>query len=652
MSRLLKAVFSVVLQLFLLHSGQAFALENNIRVIDEDFKESRLGRYVYYISDSTNSMNLRDFLKISSSSKLKPNRKEGVFLGYGQNQYWFQFRLFNQSNSSKELFLNIAYPNLDYFTVYKRTDVFGKDSIIQIAEMGDRFRYGNKLVPHRNYVIPINILPGDTTDFIVRIKKQWEPVNFPLILTDEYNLVRRTNNDNLFLGSAGGVYIMFVLTLIILYFFTRNRFFILYITLNILTLLDLLSDTGFGLQYVWAPWPFIQNILPYFIIVGSILIHITFIRLFFRTAIHLTRFNTFLLFMFWMVVGTIVLLTTFAIIYPGSNLPYQIGYNVVNGIYLTYGLIILSLCVVTMIQVRRIEIFWITIVVFIQLTKWSLQIIARGNAFPIFFKKFSIYDLNFFESHIATPHIIISLVLLEVLIVTLILALSFYGFIKDNSSGKYRLMFLGRNAINAYIDGQENERSRLTQKINQGIGEDIRMLKLQMLEAIKKIDNPVAKAKLLALSEEVQKVGESVKKITTDFVPSEYADKSFYDSIKQVFNVLAQKNIQVRFQLQEPSPRVNNFSKLNLIRILQELAGNIHKHSNAQNVLVKANLHQDLHIFIQDDGDGFDRQNMKGGIGLMNIESRVRGLGGEMEVESAIGKGTAIRIKIPLKNLK
>lgn len=654
MSKSLKVISYIIIQFLVLYAGDVFSKNYDTLVIQDDFSQVHIGRYVRYLSDSTNQMELKDFLETSAPTvaTLKANFKNEINFGYGQNQYWFQSHIYNSSEQPKKLFFNIAYPNLDHFVVYQRQKIYGEDSIVQIAEMGDRFSYGNKIIPHRNYIVPITLAPNATTDYFFQIKKQWEPINFPIILTDEYNLVRRTNNDNLFLGAFGGVFIMFVLTLVAVYLYTRNIFFLLYIALSVLTFLDVLSDTGIGLQYVWSPWAFIQNILPYFIIFGTIIIHIVFIRLFFQTAIYLVRFNSFLLAMLWMVILTVILLTAFALIFPSSNLPFQIGYNIVNGIYLSYGLVVLALCVVTLIQVRRIEIIWITIVVFIQFVKWSFLIVARGNAFPIIFKNFSIYDLNFFNSHLATPHIAFLFILLELLIVTIILSANFYTFLKNNSSGKYKLMMMTRNTINAYIEGQEDERVKLTDKINEGIGEDLKMLGWQINATIKKFEQPVVKAKLLSISEEVQKVRESIKRITTNFVPSEYDNKNLYDAIKSVFSILEQNGIQVKYQLATPSPRINNFSKVNVIRILQELTSNINKHSEAQQVVVKVFYHQDLVISIHDDGKGFDTSDYQGGIGLMNVKSRVRGMNGEVEVESDQVKGTSFIIKIPMQNLQ
>ena len=51
---------------------------------------------------------------------------------------------------------------------------------------------------------------------------------------------------------------------------------------------------------------------------------------------------------------------------------------------------------------------------------------------------------------------------------------------------------------------------------------------------------------------------------------------------------------------------------------------------------------------IEDDGKGFDAQQERG-MGLLGIQERVGYLGGKFEVESAPGKGTTLKITLPLE---
>ena len=222
MTRWIKIFSIALLQYFVLFQGNVFSESFDTLIVHEDFKEANLSKFVRYLNDSTNLMTLSDYLEITSPTEatLKVNHKNEVFVGYGQNQYWFQLHVLSQLPVDKTYFLNFAYPNVDHFIVYQKMMIDGIDSVFQIAEMGDNFLGGNKLLSHRNYVIPVNIQARKKIDLIFQVKKQWEPVNFPLYLTDEYTLVRRTNNDNLFLGITLGVQLLFVLTLLSMYFFS------------------------------------------------------------------------------------------------------------------------------------------------------------------------------------------------------------------------------------------------------------------------------------------------------------------------------------------------------------------------------------------------------------------------------------------------
>jgi signal transduction histidine kinase len=85
-------------------------------------------------------------------------------------------------------------------------------------------------------------------------------------------------------------------------------------------------------------------------------------------------------------------------------------------------------------------------------------------------------------------------------------------------------------------------------------------------------------------------------------------------------------------------------------RIVQELLQNISKHSDAGNAIVQISLqHNRLNIAVEDDGKGFNIELAKSqkGMGLKNIESRVKILKGSFDYRTAPGKGTSVLIDIP-----
>ncbi|NCU31728.1 MAG: sensor histidine kinase, partial [Candidatus Moranbacteria bacterium] len=79
---------------------------------------------------------------------------------------------------------------------------------------------------------------------------------------------------------------------------------------------------------------------------------------------------------------------------------------------------------------------------------------------------------------------------------------------------------------------------------------------------------------------------------------------------------------------------------------------NVLKHAGANEIFVQLLLHTNEIIYtFEDDGKGFDLVAIKSGskgMGLKSINNRVKAMSGTLEIDSNIGKGTAITIQIPL----
>jgi len=87
-----------------------------------------------------------------------------------------------------------------------------------------------------------------------------------------------------------------------------------------------------------------------------------------------------------------------------------------------------------------------------------------------------------------------------------------------------------------------------------------------------------------------------------------------------------------------------------IFRIIQELIQNIIKHAGTSEAILQLSYNEDrLYITVEDNGKGFsmaDIQNKKG-IGLKNIESRIKTLKGKMDFRTAPNEGTSVLIEIP-----
>lgn len=101
--------------------------------------------------------------------------------------------------------------------------------------------------------------------------------------------------------------------------------------------------------------------------------------------------------------------------------------------------------------------------------------------------------------------------------------------------------------------------------------------------------------------------------------------------------------------------RYNQKFEVKIHNIIEELINNILKHSNATEAAIIAEEKEGvLMVKISDDGSGFDKEviNKKEGLGLSQIEARIKMLKGNLTITSSKEKGTRILMSIPINDKK
>jgi len=109
--------------------------------------------------------------------------------------------------------------------------------------------------------------------------------------------------------------------------------------------------------------------------------------------------------------------------------------------------------------------------------------------------------------------------------------------------------------------------------------------------------------------------------------------------------------LQVEFEL--PDARLPAEREELLFRVAQEALNNVVKHAEARHVHIALSVEAGLALLrIADDGRGFDPTSVSpagpGGQGLPGMRERTAAAGGRLELESAPGQGTQLRLTLPL----
>jgi two-component system sensor histidine kinase DegS len=106
--------------------------------------------------------------------------------------------------------------------------------------------------------------------------------------------------------------------------------------------------------------------------------------------------------------------------------------------------------------------------------------------------------------------------------------------------------------------------------------------------------------------------------------------------------------VQVNGEPRRLPPKI----EISLYRLVQEALQNASAHARPGRTAVTLTFDgQDLIIVVEDDGIGFDLQEVQahsnGQLGLLGMQERIEALGGRLTIQTGPGQGTSVQVAIP-----
>ena len=211
--------------------------------------------------------------------------------------------------------------------------------------------------------------------------------------------------------------------------------------------------------------------------------------------------------------------------------------------------------------------------------------------------------------------------------------------------GKEKLLL----ATQSIVKGQEEERNRLAQDLHDGLGGLLSGVKLQL--GAMKGNLILSEEHGLIFNNALSKLDESIsemRRVAHNMMPEALMKLGLQQALQDYCDSLsAGQAYKINCEFHGLENRMEPTIEIVVYRVVQELLNNAIKHSDASIILAQAMRNDNnLTITIEDNGKGFtmDEISILRGSGLKNIKSRVDYLKGQIDIQSAPGKGTSIHI--------
>jgi len=200
---------------------------------------------------------------------------------------------------------------------------------------------------------------------------------------------------------------------------------------------------------------------------------------------------------------------------------------------------------------------------------------------------------------------------------------------------------------------KQEEQHRISQELHDGVVAALTGIGMILKITNKRADEEAINERSIVI-EKLQETAEEIRGISHELnAASEKRVQNFTYSLQELLdNTEKASGILTKFSYNKNIDwdTLEASVKINLYRIAQEAIQNCVKHAKAKNINLDLNGDEsNFYVILSDNGVGFNPKKNKKGIGQKNIFSRVKKIKAKINIDSQMGKGTKIKITIPVK---
>jgi PAS domain S-box-containing protein len=216
-----------------------------------------------------------------------------------------------------------------------------------------------------------------------------------------------------------------------------------------------------------------------------------------------------------------------------------------------------------------------------------------------------------------------------------------------------------RLLLERVFEAQEEERRRIARELHDEAGQQLTSL-LVRLHALDRVARRQARAEVRRMRQAVSRLMDDLDRLARGLNPSVLDDLGLPTALRRHAEEEGRVlGLQIQVQVDGLGPvRLPRPVEISLYRIAQEALANVGRHARARHVSIR--LRRDaagVGLTVGDEGMGFDvawtlQRAVAGHLGLHGILERASLIGGTATIDSRLGSGTTIDVRIPLEKVR
>lgn len=203
---------------------------------------------------------------------------------------------------------------------------------------------------------------------------------------------------------------------------------------------------------------------------------------------------------------------------------------------------------------------------------------------------------------------------------------------------------------------RENEAGRIARELHDELGQMLTALKLDLAALRRRCGKEGNAACVMALDGGISELSaridaaiDCVRRVSSELRPTVLDRLGLAAALEwQAREIEARTELSVLVDIKGLGEQVPWLVAVTLFRIAQEALTNVVRHAQAKTVWLEVEGSDAwIELVVRDDGRGIADTGKAASLGVLGMKERANLVGGEFVLESAAGKGTTARVKVP-----